>query len=194
MMDSRGRSVQVPSEVLEVVKISSDWVDLKNETTTSGMRLEAALKELHPYYNASKKSEDAPSVEADATPQNSPESPAPAPLVASDGRSNYVFVLLVDRQVSRVLCDWWNSRSDAERAAEGMCVASRSFRSSAGIAVYQRYSDGLCRFAFGKDIGNYTHYPDIAKIEGMTIEEVLPENIPLYSISEKSGDPTREVA
>ena len=57
MMDSRGRSVQVPSEVLEVVKISSDWVDLKNETTTSGMRLETALKELHPYYSDSEKSE-----------------------------------------------------------------------------------------------------------------------------------------
>jgi hypothetical protein len=160
------------------------------------MRLETALKELHPYYNTSEKSEDMPSVEDDATPQNSPESPAPAPtpLVSSDGRSNYVFVLLVDRKVSRVLCDWWNSRSDAERAAEGMSVASRVFRSSAGIAVYQRYSDGLCRFAFGKDIGNYTHYQDVVKIENMTLEEVLPENVPLYSISEKLGDPTREVA
>lgn len=82
MMDSRGRSVQVPSEVLEVVKISSDWVDLKNETTTSGMKLETALKELHPYYSDSEKSEIPAIASNRLTPSDEPE---PVAVAASYG-------------------------------------------------------------------------------------------------------------
>lgn len=91
----------------------------------------------------------------------------PEAETAQDGRNCWAFVLLVSGKVARVMaCDWWATRSDAERTAEGMQIAAQGFRESAHVAVYQRRTDGRYYFAFGKNLGGRDIFPPVAEIEG----------------------------
>lgn len=91
----------------------------------------------------------------------------PEAETAQDGRNCWAFVLLVSGKVARVMvCDWWATRSDAERIAEGMQIAAQGFRDSAHVAVYQRRTDGRYYFAFGKNLGGRDIFPPVAEIEG----------------------------
>lgn len=91
----------------------------------------------------------------------------PEAETAQDGRNCWAFVLLVSGKVARVMaCDWWATRSDAERTAEGMQIAAQGFRDSAHVAVYQRRTDGRYYFAFGKNLGGRDIFPPVAEIDG----------------------------
>ena len=91
----------------------------------------------------------------------------PEAETAQDGRNCWAFVLLVSGKVARVMAwDYWATRSDAERTAEGMQIAAQGFRESAHVAVYQRRTDGRYYFAFGKNLGGRDIFPPVAEIEG----------------------------
>lgn len=91
----------------------------------------------------------------------------PEAETAQDGRNCWAFVLLVSGKITRVMTwDYWATRSDAERTAEGMQIAAQGFRDSAHVAVYQRRMDGRYYFAFGKNLGGRDIFPPVAEIEG----------------------------
>lgn len=104
----------------------------------------------------------------------------PEAETAQDGRNCWAFVLLVSGKIIRVMaCDWWATRSDAERTAEGMQIAAQGFRESAHVAVYQRRTDGRYYFAFGKNLGGRDIFPPVAEIEGGAFVALYdPEPIP----------------
>lgn len=77
----------------------------------------------------------------------------PQTITDAQGRQCYAFVLYISGEISRVLtCGWWAAPTDAERTAEGMAIAARAFKKTAGVVAYALQDNDIYQLMFTKAI------------------------------------------
>lgn len=77
----------------------------------------------------------------------------PQTITDAQGRQCYAFVLYIGGEISRVLtCGWWAAPTDAERTAEGMAIAARAFKKTAGVVAYALQDNDIYQLMFTKAI------------------------------------------
>ena len=168
------------AEVATITRIGSEFVELEGtnaegQKSWTSVHVSTVASRLTPI----EKLGIAASYETTETPEETTaeaEPEKPAPDLQSDGRSVFAFVLLVDGKISKVMtAGWCSTVDDAHRTAEGMEIAASGFRSSASVAVYRLFTDGLYHFAFGKNLKCRDIYPAVARLDGADFVEVVPD-------------------
>jgi len=107
-----------------------------------------------------------------------------------ENRKEYAFILTVGKKVVKpVAVGWWCSEKDKTSTKCGMSAASRAFKKTAGILVYEREKDmGLWAYCDCCDVDSRLLTPAKLDIEGGNITKKYYRDYSKDGVSYMEGD------